>query len=652
MSFTLALPVALSAIQSLIRFRGRLDTILSLNQTTTGLPFLLPPRPTNDAPHVEPMIAFFKSDIGRALLALRGLEEAWAAVHPDPFASNIQRPRQELLEAYYEASDIMPESLGPDRDANRALVAKGPSREMRLAYYVVESDRLSRNPAVTRVLLAAADTLLEFGADNAGLFIKQPRSRALVESLLNEFAVARDWDDANSGPLFRTLLGATAASVLANPGLCPDRPVAKTLFAALAQVQQEMGADFAAKLVTRDGFHALMSSCLTCAADQPGLLPDKPVLKESLVAMLKTAGAHLTGILDQPAALSGVLEAGISAAAKSATPLLERKLAGEPLLAVVLKSTLENAEQAAADHKLFRTLADGQLFAALYRIALRGVAANPAALATQAKLDAHIAALVAGCAAELADTKLEQVFGAATLRSLTTRALEVIATEPGFLERRTELTAKLLRAALGSAAQAMANGFTASDLEEIADAVIRSAAQNRALIDMNDTLRPVVEVLALPLAERGLDALTSSAARKSMFFSGLEALATNPRVWQDLATRDLAQPLVTGVLRALAADKSGLLSGPALVPSFQATLEATARRGRAFIDEKTSPDDLEKVLAAALAAAEAAIGETIDGKTLPQFLRGVVLAFLSAPFDPTEPTTLDDWLKQQLPAAA
>ena len=84
------------------------------------------------------------------------------------------------------------------------------------------------------------------------------------------------------------------------------------------------------------------------------------------------------------------------------------------------------------------------------------------------------------------------------------------------------------------------------------------------------------------------------------------------------------------------------------MPGFQQSLEAVARRGRVLIEKKTTPVALATVLAAAVHGAESAIGDSVDGKTLPQFLEGVVLAFLAAPYDVSVQQTVDDWIGQQL----
>lgn len=653
MPFSLSLPVAISAIRSLIKFRDRVDTILSLNKATDPLPFLLPATPTDHGPHLQAMLAFFRSNAGSEVLILRGLETVWSKVSPNPVAANAN-DLETLCRVYYEAHDITPKLLGPD--LNRFRLARGSTREAQLAFHVVESDRLSRNPAVTRVLLAAADTLLEFGAAHANLFISDPRTRPLIESLLREFAEQRDWDDAGAGLIFKTLLGSTALAALQNQQQLPDTPLAKIFFAALHEVEREFGAngaDVVARLVTREGFHALLSRLLLQSAQHPALLPGQPLLHQSLAAMLKTAGENLDSLLlRQPGAIENLLHAGIATAAASATPLLQQKIGHRPLLDAVFRSLLHATQKAAAQNELFAQITDGELLATLYKAALRSVADHPNALANAAKLDAHVAKLIAMCADEFARTDVADAFSSATLRVIGVRALESVAAEPAFLARHDDFTARVLASALAATAAAAKTPFTVGDLADIADHVARTAASNLALLDMDERLRSAIAAMAQTLSDQGLVSIATPAARRALFFAGLEALATNPKIWDAFAARDLAQPVVIAVVHALAQNPANLLAGPALIPAFQEILEAAARRGRAFIDDSATPADLEIVLTAALATAEQAIGDSIDAKTLPLYLRRVALAFLAAPFDPKKTADLAALLQQQLPAAA
>jgi hypothetical protein len=282
------------------------------------------------------------------------------------------------------------------------------------------------------------------------------------------------------------------------------------------------------------------------------------------------------------------------------------------------------------------------------------VSNNPEALAKQTGLDAHVAALVSGCFAELSNKALGKNLPAVTLRALAVRALDTLAAQPELLGTRSEFANRIIGTALLSSAQASRNGFRTEDLLEITQAVVQTAAANLSLVDLDDQLRPVVAAFGQTLSDQGLSRVTTTAGRKAMFFAALNALAINPKIWGAFAEKDLIAPLVTGVVRALSTPAGSLLSGPALVPAFQQTLEAAARRGRAFTDTKTTPAALETVLVAALQAAEGAIGESIDGKSLPEFLRSVVLAFLAAPFDVSAQKIVDAWIDeqlQQLPAA-
>ncbi len=653
MSFSLSIPIAISAIRSLVKFRDRVDTILSLSKAADPLPFLLPATPTDHGPHLQAMLAFFRSEGGAALLTLRGFEPVWKRVSPNPIAADAN-DLDTLCRLYYEAHDITPKLLGPA--LHHFQLARGSTKEAQLAFYVVESDRLSRNPAVTRVLLAAADTLLEFGAAHANLFISDPRTRPLVESLLHEFAAQRDWDDAGAGLIFKTLLGSAALAALQNQQQLPDTPLAKIFFAALHDVERDLGAngaDVVARLVTRDGFHAFLSRLLLQSAQQPALLPGQPLLQQSLAAMLKTTGENLdTLLLRQPGAIENLLHAGIAAITASAQPLLQQKVDDRPLLDAVLRSFLHATHQAAAQNQLFAQIADGEFLATLYKTALRSVADDPTALASAAQLDAHVAELIATCAGELARTDIADTFSPQTLRALAAHALETIAAEPSFVAHRDDFATRILTSALVATAAAAKSGFTPQDLAGIADHVARTAANNLALLEMNERLRPSIVAVAQTLSAQNLASFATPATRRALFLAGLEALTTNPKMWDAFVSRDVAQPLVLAIVHALAKNPSNLLAGPALIPAFQEILEAAARRGRAFIDESTTPAEFAIVLTAALDAAENAIGDSIDAKTLPLYLRRVTTAFLAAPLDPTDDIALARLLQQQLPATA
>src|SRR5690349_336131 len=100
--------VAISAVKALLRFRSQVDTILSLNEASAGLPFALPPAPTDDAPHQADMLAFFQSQQGQMILQLRGQEGDLPLMLQDPTASDgpSAAAASRLFALYYEASGV------------------------------------------------------------------------------------------------------------------------------------------------------------------------------------------------------------------------------------------------------------------------------------------------------------------------------------------------------------------------------------------------------------------------------------------------------------------------------------------------------------------------------------------------------------------
>ena len=84
MSITITPSLVISVVFDLIRYRDRVDTILVVREASEGLPFLLPPAPADEAPHLDEMVAFFATPPGQAILILHGLAEAYEQFRLDP----------------------------------------------------------------------------------------------------------------------------------------------------------------------------------------------------------------------------------------------------------------------------------------------------------------------------------------------------------------------------------------------------------------------------------------------------------------------------------------------------------------------------------------------------------------------------------------
>jgi hypothetical protein len=639
MAFPLTVPLAISAIKALIRYRHRVDTILAVHTLQEGLPFRLPRPPVNHEAHFGDMLRFFETDNGRIALALHDLGDDYTAVKQ---AHQVDAPLpgpalRRCFALYFDAADIDADTWAPDADdaAFRYAALNRPSEDMRLAHFVVESDRLSRNPALTRILLTTADTLLEFFGENAATVIADPRTAAVIEDLLTEFAVKHDFDDDSLRRIYRRLLDSLAMAVLDNPGVFPNRPLLKALFGALNDMRSEMGDagdEFVARLITAEGFENLVSAFLGQVAEDPGFITADETARAVIAASLRELADRFPRILEgDKAAVFGVLEAGLATAAAHVDAILERQLSGRPLLTVVLSDTAETVNSLAARHAFFRQLATGEIFSALYKTALEAVAAHPAALAEAADISDFTAEMIAALAETVSRSEIKDVLGTQALRELVHDSLTILSRYPEVVGRDSRFAAQVARAVFDAAAPLVKDGFRREDLVAVLEAAVAAANENLALLETKDFLTAIFSAVGEALAADSVTVLLTAQGRKAALLAALQSVAVNPVTWRKLQARDLVQPLVAGLLAGIQNDPTRLLSGPVLVDYLRRSLIAAARRGRRFIDGELDPGVLEAVAKIALSAAEKEVGTVIDAETLPRFLERVLQELLTSP---------------------
>jgi hypothetical protein len=631
MALPISLPVIISAITALVRFRDRIDTILALNEATAGLPFALPPPPKNNAPFLKAMLQYFNTDQGKMALHLHGLESDFNMVAADPYSTSaaIDGPRNELFELFYEASDTAATYLGPD---NLPFV-RGPGPEMRLAYFVVESQRLSKNTVLARVLLTVADTLLEFTGENASYFIANPATRTLVEDLIEEFAGKRDFDDEGIDVVFKSLLGSTVLAFAKNPPDMDGRPALKALFAALGTVRDSLGNDFAARIISVEGFEGLISSFAAESAKDPSFNSDSALLQKPLAAMLSRIGTDFPKMVDDPKAFLGVLEAGLGAAVDDVSGLIAREFGNQPALAAVLSSLMGCIGQEAQKNQLFAGIATGSLVAGLYKTALAALASAPLKFTGKDDADTLIAGLVAGVAQTLFQKEISQTFSPDTLRTLASQGLAVLASHPEIFAGNDKFATALFGAVLASGAQAIGKGATKDDLMEIVAAAIKTASENAAFLGLDEKLCAVISSIGKTIDATHLLSLNSAKGQKDLLLTCIQAVAANPAVWGRWEEKKLVQPVLAAVVEGLKNDPTTLLTGPVLVDAVRRILLVAARQGNTLLNESATPEALKMLLATALEQAGDQIGKTIDGENLPVYLERVVVKFLVAPFD-------------------
>ena len=629
MSLAVAVPVAISAVKALVRFRGRVDEILALQEASKPLPFSLPQAPTDFGKHKVALFAYFHSDAGRLVLEVQGRVADFAALKADPSSPATFKTRQELLRLFFEASGTAPLIDGLDSDARNVRA----SADMRLSYYVVASHRLARNPALTRILLATADTLLEVAGENAGLFLTNPKTQAIVGTLIEEFAGKRDFDDDSGEMLFKSLLRSAVVAAMEHQDSITDEPALVALFGALADMRKEFGDEFVAKILTRDGFQGLVGKYISQVAEDPSFLIEEGPFRAVLAATLKDLGENFGDIFDDPKALFGVLEVALASAAGQARVVLDKKVGGKPLLTAVLDSVLGEIETRGSSDNLLKSVANGEILSGVFQASMSAIASNPDALAKAARIDALSASLVAGLADVLSAKELKDVVSQETLRAVASRSLLVLSENGDALGLDGEFTTKLATGVLKAASSAIADGISKDDLAALLDAAIKTSTANLGLLKLDVRLEGVLEAIGTQLSEAGVKALIAPRTRGPVILAGLEAVARNPKVWTGFAEAALVQPIVAAVFTGLRTDKTAILSGPAMVDGVRQVLAALAKRGQSLIDKEIEPADVQRLLTLGLRKVDQEIGREIDGENLPEYLRRLVEFFFDDPFE-------------------
>lgn len=650
-----AIPLALSAIKALLKYRRRIDEILSAQETTAELPFLLPPAPVDDKPYwnviaqyFEPKEGALKNDAAQALLLVKNLQTDY-----EKFANDVKsgKPpdyevRKKLYNLYCEACGKPVDVVGPSYPT--AYLDTGSSPDMILAYYVVSSQRFSQNTAVTRIILATADTLLEVAGQNAGLFISNKKTRTIVETLINEFAVKRDFDDEKSELILKALLGSAIVAVAENPGKLAEKPALKSLFSAIGDVRKELGDDFVAKIISHEGFNALASSYLTHVAEDASFITKDEFFKSVLSQTLLELGNKFVTIQKDPKVILGVLEVALTASAANVDGILNRKFGDKPLLIAVLSAVADQIEQLGKDNQLIRSIGSGTLFPTVYSTALKAIEANPFLINDVIKTKDYVGSLLAGLAGVLDNYKPGTQPSSELLKNIVVKSLNILSTQPDFLGKNQKFTNTILAAVFKAGAQVGSDGFSIDDLLAVIQEAIKVATGNIGLVKMDDKYAALIESFGIALGQHDIRKLLAPEGLKDTMSVFLKIIAANPAIWNGLHEKNLVQPIVNDVLSALSNDPTNLLSGPRLVSAIHQIFIVLARQGNMFLNGNITPDAINELLKNALIRAQSEIGNSIDGGNLVGFLVQVLKTYIQIPFPITKIQDIENLLSDVL----
>ena len=638
------IPVAISAVLALIRYRVRVDQILVVKKTSDALPFTLPPLPKVNFEHTSAMAEYFRSQQGQLLLDsanMTGTFVDFVAGRP----RRTMKKTTDLLKLYYRTTGGRPKS-----PASRTGSGLNPNAEKALAYYMVDSYRLSTNSATTRILLATADILMEFAGDNAAVFISNPKTASIVTTLLREFAARHDFNEQSLDSVFKKLLGSAVIAALDNKESLPDHPALLVLYSALGDVRQKMGKDgddFIAKIISAEGFQTVVSSYLTTTVRDPAFLemlaklsgtkkldePKRKLVREVFGATLITLGRDLQDVLEDPAKLIGVLEAAITTAAANANGVIRVLGDEQPILSVVLEAV---AGRVASRKDLFDSIGSGELLGAMYKASLEAIAVNSKTIVTQLDVNKTVEKIVAGLAEELSRNSLKTTLeglknekGLPLVSQLLSRGIRVLGDNPQLLMENNAFGNAILGSVLEAGADLIRDGLEVDDLLKVVQVGIKSAASNLEFAKMDDQLRTLLLTVGKSVNTGDVKTkLATTENRRDALLLLLQAVASNPKVWGEFTQRDMAQPLVKGILDGLTKDPTNLLSGPVMVEAFRQSLRGISRRGTLFLQQENVSKEVEAVLAKTLEAADHEIGRSMTGEDIPEFLSRVLFTFL------------------------
>lgn len=634
-----AIPLAMAAIEALLKYRRRIDEILSTKEATEELPFILPPPPANDTPYWNDIVKYFEpkegeleNDAAQALLLVKNLQLDYKQFADAVKAGNNPdfEARKKLYKLYCEACGKPEQVVGPSSSA--AYLDTGSSPDVILAYYVVSSQRLSQNPAVTRIILATADTLLEVAGQNAGLFISNKKTRAIVETLINEFAVKRDFDDEKSELILKTLLGSAIVAVAENPGKLAEKPALKSLFSAIGDVRKQLGDDFVANIISHEGFNALVSGYLTHVAEDTSFITKDEFFKSVLSQTLLELGNKFEIIQKDPKAILGVLEVALAASAANVDGILKREFGDKPLLVAVLSAIADEIERLGKDNQLIRSIGSGTIFPAVYKAALEAIEANPSLINDVIKTKDYVGNLLAGLAGVLANYKPGTQPGNELLKNIVLKSLNVLATQPDFLGKNQKFANAILAAVFKAGAQVGSDGFSIDDLLAVIQEAIKVAAENIGLVKIDNKYAAIIESFATALGQQDIRRLLTPEGLRDTMFAIIKTIAANPAMWNGLHEKNLVQPIVQAVLSSLSQDPTNLLSGQKLVDAIYQIFTTLARQGNKFINNNLTPANISELLKNTLIRAQSEIGNLVDGENIVDFLILVLKAYCQTPF--------------------
>ena len=614
--------VILSAAQQLIKLGKRLDA-LSAERAAVGSDLVLR-MPAVALPNLNRQCDLLKENLDQT----EGRD-------PDPFGTDRAELRRQLALDQPEAefgtlfAKYFPDEKGsvfnPDVAYLNSLQRAYPGENwrdpaLRIAALAIAAGKgPNQTSYFARVSLAVADTILEFGAENTSLFVRDEKMQGVLHTVLERFAEP-DWASFDKwNPLLQTALRVTLNSALdVGQQLPAKNPWLDTVLDLLVKTRAEakQPEEFLLGLLQGKGVPLLLSQGLLVAADR---LDDDHVSKFTPIAadLLKAVATHVADTTKPDIVhffqdhWGDLLRAGLTSLDKHGDVILDST---DSILNTTLHALVGQLAET-PDAKFFtnETLHD------LADTVIGVVAAHPDQIPglENKKWLKDLISAAANTAKQLTSKRL---FTAEAADALLRDAIGVVGKNPGLLVKGNGLPVTIVSSVFEAVSV-----LPKLDARMIGETAARSAltaiANDASLAEKE--LGPVVTEVAKTLASYvGAGKFTTEQA-KGLASAAIDAIARNPQIYAG-AQEGIAKAVISAVEAAFSgkAELSRLL-----VQTANQTLAAVGRNG-ADVTSQEPLDKFEKllttILSGGLAAAEAQIGVTTDLDGIPAILGGIV----------------------------
>jgi len=619
--------LVLSIARGLIKLGGRIDLLMAERTAVQG-DIALPMPKVAGGPALFTKIA-----------KLRAFVDQSAGVVPDPLGPDRARlvallatdPPGDDVHLFFKRLfplEAEPPLIDPDGEYVKALRKRFPGLalddpDMRRAVFYIDPGRDARELGyVARSALLVVDVLAEVGVENTGL-IHAEATRTLVQSVLERFAKPELEDFTEWSPVLRHVLGATLNGVLdSRESLDGAGPWVDALLTALAAAREDSGAgdDYVVGLARGRGYRILLSNGLRVAAGRLNTTDAKSyekVLVDILVGAAPLVKQSIGGFDDffkdnwGELVCAGLvsLEAHGPSLLEGAAPLLRDTTLS--LISVLAKTP--SAQLLQAD--------------TLYRLgdaAIGTIAANRDLLKGAVR-EVWLQELVGAVAKTAADQGIRKAFTRDGLEGVLRSALQVFALHPELIVQdpgaRVELVAAVLKGvsrADNLDAKTLASATVVSLLEHL--------ASRPGLLDSD--YGPIVADLAGQVGKLVTSRTLTGIQGADLITAAADAIMRNPGLFGKVEDK-IASTVLSSVVKGTKGDKTGLLTGAALVELVSEVFLTLSRRGRDLITNSTQAElaaKLSETVAAGLARAEKELGRRLDAAALPAVVAGLVAA--------------------------